>query len=174
MRYTMLMGTRIVAPRGLSVGLALALLAAPLACSFSYSSKSLSKSSKGVSGSVSKSSKGISKSTSESSERSSGSSSESSKSEETRYREDVEEFTGAWVSSGRGGPESDFLGAIGGFAEKRGITDWESDVITWEGIGRGLGRAELSEAQLEAYKHSWADDDSEHTELIQRGYDATR
>jgi hypothetical protein len=163
MRYTMLMDTRIIAPRGLSLGLALALLAASLACSFSYSSKSFSKSSKG-----------ISKSASASSKSSSGSISESSGSEETRYREDVEEFTKAWVSSGGGGPESNFLGAIGGFAEKRGITDWESDVITWEGIGRGLGRAKLSDAQLEAYKYSWADGDSEHMALIQRGYDATR
>jgi hypothetical protein len=83
-------------------------------------------------------------------------------------------FTEAWVASGGSASHRDFLGALGDVAEKRGITDWEADDTTWEGIGRGLGRAELSLAQLEAYKYSWAGDDSEHMALIQRGYDATR
>ena len=150
---------RFTVRRGLSTALALVLLAVPVGCSFSYSSKSLSKSSKGISKSVSTSSK---------------SSSESSKSEETRYREDVEEYTEAWLSSGADRSESDFLGGIADFAEKRGISDWESDAVTWEGIGRGLGRAKLGAAGLEAYKRSWAAGDPARVALIQRGYDATR
>jgi len=153
---------------GLSLGLALVLLTAPLGCSFSYSSKSLSKSSKGISTSPSKSSKSSSKSSK------SSSGSPQAEIETTRYRDDVELFTEAWLASGGGASRRDFLGALGDVAEKRGITDWESDATTWEGIGRGLGRAGLSQAALEAYKHSWAGDDRGHRALIQRGYDATR
>jgi hypothetical protein len=149
--------------RPVSTTLALLLLAAPVGCSFSYSSASLSKSSKGISKSVSASSASVS-----------GSSSESSKTQETRYREDVEAYTEAWVSAGADRSESDFLGGIAGFAQKRGISDWESDAVTWEGIGRGLGRAKLSKASFEGYQRSWAAGDPRRMELIQRGYDARR
>jgi hypothetical protein len=167
------MRARSIALRGICLCSALALLAAIPGCSFYYSSRSLSKSSKGISTSPSKSSKSGSKS-SKSSSRSSKSSSRSSKVETTRYRDDVEELTEAWVASGGGVSRSDLLGAVGDIAARRGVTDWESDPSTWEGIGRGLGRAGLSEAQLEAYKYSWAGDDRGHMALIQRGYDATR
>lgn len=152
----------------MSLGLALALLAAPLGCSFYYSSRSLSKSSKGISTSPSKSSKSSSKSSK------SSSGSRETAIETTRYRDDVEVFTEAWIASGGGASSRAFLGALGDLAEKRGITDWESDATTWEGIGRGLGRSGLNRTELEAYKHSWARDDSGHRALIQRGYDATR
>lgn len=149
--------------RPLSTTLALLLLAAPVGCSFSYSSKSLSKSSKGISKSVSASSASVS-----------GSSSESSKSQETRYREDVEAYTEAWVSAGSDRSQGDFLGGVAGFARKRGISDWESDPTTWEGIGRGMGRAKLSQASFEGYQRSWAADNPQRMEMIRRGYDATR
>src|SRR5262245_16337607 len=32
---------------------------------------------------------------------------------------------------------------LGGVAEVHGVTDWEADPATWEGIGRGLAEAQI-------------------------------
>jgi hypothetical protein len=129
------------------------LLAPLLACSFSYSSKSISDSVKGSSDS-------------------SGSSSASSATNESRYKKDVEEYTTAFVTSGGGEPGS-FLSGIGDLARKRGITDWEANAATWDAIGRGLGKAKVNEAQLQAYEQSWAAGHPDRQQGMQKGWEAT-
>jgi hypothetical protein len=143
-------GFRVCALAGVVV-----LAAVSLACSFSYSSKS------------------ISDSVESSFESSSASSSSSSpESNDARYRDDVESYTQAYVVSG--GSEGAFLAGVSEFARKRGITDWESDENTWRGIGRGLGRAKVDRAQLGVYEQNWAGGDPEKVKLIRKGYDEVR
>jgi len=128
-----------------------ALAAASLACSFSYSSGSLSDS------------------VESSSESSSSSSPESNAS---KYRQDVASYTQAWVVSG--GSENAYFGGIADLAQKRGITDWESDDDTWRGIGRGLGRAKIDKVQLGVYEKNWAGGDPERVNLMRKGFDEVR
>ena len=135
-----------------------ALLATSLACSFSYCSKSLSDSSKSSSESVSGSS------------RSSSGSSSPEKQSAARYEEDVADYTEAYLLSGGG--DSGFLRGVGDIARDRGVSDWESEQVTWEGIGRGLARVRVSDVQLEVYKSNWSGGDVAKMKSIQRGYNA--
>ena len=136
------------------VSLAIA-LAFGSACSFSYSSKSSSDSSK---------------SSSESSASSSGSSSPNQ--EAARYEQDVSDYTEAYVISG--GSDGAFLRGVGDIAEKRGISDWESHGRTWEGIGRGLARVNVSTVQLDVYKTNWAGGDPDKVAGIEKGFGTGR
>jgi hypothetical protein len=129
-------------------------VAGALACSFSYSSQSASDSSRS------------------SSESSSSISTSSSPRSGTAYRNDVSDYTEAYVLSG--GSEGGFLQGLGRIAEKRGITDWEADENTWTGIGRGLGRTRIRPVQLEVYQQNWSGGDPERMKLIQQGFDAAR
>jgi hypothetical protein len=137
-----------------SAAVALLLLAGPLACSFSYSSQSFSDSSKSSSDSSSSSSRSSSPNTG------------------AAYRNDVSDYTEAYVVSG--GSDGAFLNGIGGLAEKRGITDWESDENTWIGIGRGLGKTPITNVQLGVYKENWGGGDPQTMQQIQTGFDAAR
>jgi len=122
-----------------------------MACSFSDSSKSSSDSST----SPSKSSKS------------------SSGDDTAQFHQDVEQYTAAYVQGGGKG-ERGFLSGLGELARKRGVSDWESEEGAWESIGRGLGRAEVGDAERTAYVHAWADDDVDHAHAIERGYEASR
>lgn len=108
-----------------------------------------------------------SKSSSESSASSSGSSSPESK--ETQYRNDVRDFTAAYVKSG--GRLDDFKRRLGELAKERGITDWETNLVTYEGIGRGLKKAKVSKVELETYTSNLAGTDPARAKAIKSGYD---
>jgi len=144
--------------RGCSLVLLLAGVVAVAGCSFFYSSKSSSDSSKGSS----KSSNSFSQS-----------SSDSSSPDQARaraYKADVADYTQAHVISG--GSAGSFLNGIAALAEKRGVSDWESDAATWEGIGAGLARANVTKEQLSVYKQNWGGGNTEAMQGIQRGYDS--
>ena len=141
--------------RGWSLVLLLAGSLAVGGCSFSYSSKSSSDSSK----SSSKSSTGSSESSS--------ASSSPDRARAQKYKDDVADYTQAFVTSG--GAAASFKDGIGAIAEKRGVSDWESDAATWEGIGVGLARANVTKEQLEVYKQNWSGGNTEAMEGIQRG-----
>jgi hypothetical protein len=111
-----------------------------------------------------------SKSSSESSASSSASSSPESK--ETQYRNDVRDFTAAYVKSG--GRIEDFKRRLGDLAKERGITDWEQNLVTYEGIGRGLGKAKVSQVELETYTANLAGADAAKAKAIKEGYDAEK
>ena len=111
-----------------------------------------------------------SKSSSESSESSSASSSPESK--ETQYRNDVRDFTAAYVKSG--GRIEDFRRRIGDLAKERGITDWETNLVTYEGIGRGLGKAKVSQVELETYTSNLAGMDPAKAKAIKDGFEAEK
>lgn len=118
-------------------------------CSFSYSSKSISK---------------IVSSPFKSSSKSSGSSSP-----EQAYQADVSDYTAAYIKSG--GNTTKLKAGISAVAEKRGITDWENDESTYTGLGEGLKRAGVNQPTLEGYKSSLATT-PEQAGWIQEGYDS--
>ena len=121
-------------------------------CSFSASSKGSSNSSGSISDIISSPSK----------------SSSGSSSPEDQYTEEVKDFTASYVKSG--GSTSALEQEVGKIAEKRGISDWENNEATYVGIGKGLHKAGLNQAEVDGYKASLAAN-AQQAEWIQDGYD---
>src|SRR5215475_11761986 len=116
--------------------LLLAVVALSAGCSFSDSS-----------GASSESSAHSSDSSAHSSDSSSRSSSPDNK--ESAYRDDVRDYTEAYVKSG--GQFDAFQKRLGELARKYDVTNWEDSLATYEGVGAGLGRAKVRQSQVDAY-----------------------
>jgi hypothetical protein len=123
--------------------------------------------------SVSVSSWSLSKSVRSSSRSSDSSSSSSPGAAERAYREDVADYTRAFAKS-HGGDFRGFQADLARLAEEHGITNWEENPATYTAIGEGLAGAEVSGAELMAYRRNLAGGDPRKADLIQQGYDAAR
>src|SRR6266478_6481985 len=123
--------------------------------------------------SVSVSSWSLSKSVRSSSHSSDSSSSSSPGAAERAYREDVSDYTHAFAKS-HGGDFAGFQADLARLAEEHGITNWEENPATYTAIGEGLGSAEVSDAELMAYKRNLSGGDARKADLIQQGYDSAR
>jgi hypothetical protein len=98
-------------------------------------------------------------------------SSQSSKSsgEKESYQGDVRDYTEAYLRS-----SSDLQGfrrGVASLAQKHGITNWEADQASYTGIGEGLGKARVKQAQLEVYKTNLSGGDAVKASAIQKGYE---
>ena len=103
---------------------------------------------------------------------SSGSSSRSSSPQRAEdYRAEVRDYTSAYVKSG--GDFDAFTRGLSGIASKHGVSNWESDDVTYVGIGQGLQRGGVTPTQLEVWKSNLARGDASKAASIQRGYDST-
>ena len=132
--------------RWISAVVSLALLAS--GCSFSHSSRSISKTASSPF----------------------EWSSDSSSPDAVAYREDVRDYTYAYVRSG--GDLAAYQRGIGELAERRGVADWERDEMTCAGIGAGLRRAELDDDEAQAFAESLFGSGSDSVEGVRRGYEA--
>ena len=101
---------------------------------------------------------------------SSGSSSPENK--ETQYRNDVRDFTASYVKSG--GRMDEFRRRLGDLARERGITNWEDNLVTYDGIGRGLGKAQASQVELDTYTANLSGGNANKAKAIRSGYDAEK
>lgn len=133
--------------RAQSVVPMLLLLAAVAGCSFSDSSASISKSISSPFASSSGSSPGGTEA----------------------YQNDVADYTYAHVISSN--QFDTFWKGVANVAERHGITNWEAENATYVGIGQGIRRAKLSEAQLEVIAKNLSGGDAKKIKLIQEGYD---
>src|SRR5262245_44452232 len=118
-------------------------------------------------GSLSKSSSSPFESSSASSESSSRS---SSPERGQAYRDDVREYTQAYVKSG--GDYASFSSGLSGIASKHGVSNWEADTNTYVGIGEGLKQAGVTPMQLEVWKANLSGGDPTKASAIQKGYDS--
>lgn len=96
-------------------------------------------------------------------------SSSNSSSPEDAYQADVADYTAAYIKSG--GDASKLKYEISSIAEKHGVTHWELNESTYQGLGKGLKKAGLSQVEVDAYKRNLADTD-EKAAWIQQGYDS--
>jgi hypothetical protein len=99
---------------------------------------------------------------------SSGSSSGSSSADRESYRNDVRDYTDAYVKSG--GQFESFTRGLTEIATKHGVSDWEADQDTFVGIGTGLKKAGVTPTQLEVWKTNLANGDATRAASIQKGY----
>lgn len=121
--------------------------------------------------SKSSTSQASSDSSSDSSTSSSGSSGSSSGSSSgpSRYVRDVRDYTEQFVLSG--GDFESFRLQLGKIAEKHGVTNWEQDRDTFEGIGRGLKKARVSGGRLdELEKELTTGANAQAAEWLRKGY----
>lgn len=97
-------------------------------------------------------------------------SSQSSKSsdEKESYKSDIRDYTEAYVRSSN--DVAAFRNGLASIAQKHGISNWEADPTTYTGIGQGLGKAHVKQAQLEVYKANLAGGDAAKAAAIQEGY----
>ncbi|MDJ0851779.1 MAG: putative lipoprotein [Myxococcota bacterium] len=114
----------------------------------------------------SESSSDSSRGSSKSSRSSSGSSGKAS------YVGDVRDATREWALGGT--DSASFKRELAQIAESAGITDWESDEDTYEGIGRGLKRTGVKGARLEELKRDLGRGNAQHMQWIQKGFDRER
>src|SRR5262245_58048467 len=115
----------------------------------------------------------ISNSVSDSSESSSDSSASSSPaSKESLYRDDIRDYTAAYVKSG--GRIADFNQKVGELAKARGITNWKENMVTYEGIGQGLVKAGAAGVELDTYVKNLAGGDPRKEAAVRRGYDSAK
>ena len=135
-------------PRRFALACALgALLLAPLGCSLSYSSESISKS-------VSSPFK--------------SSSSSSGEEEDPAYQEEVASYTAGFAGSG--GDTLTFRRGVASIAERRGISDWEDDDQTCRAIGKGLHKAGLDEGRAEAMAGDLLSGRADRVKVVMKGY----
>lgn len=97
----------------------------------------------------------------------------SSKDRGQSYRDDVRDYTKAYVQSG-GADFASYTSGLGRIAAKHGVSDWSADEDTFVGIGAGLKQAGVKLADLEVWKTNLAGTDASKAASIQRGYDATK
>jgi hypothetical protein len=88
-----------------------------------------------------------------------------------RYEWEVSDYTEVFAVGG--GDDASFRRGIAELAVRRGISDWEADPDTWLNIGRGLGRAGISEASFMGYVDRWAGNDELRRNLMQKGFEET-
>jgi hypothetical protein len=128
-------------------------------CSFSESSKSGSDSS----GSISDSTSSIVSSPSSISGKS------------KKYQNEVADYTMAYVKSSQPNANyNTFLKGLSDIAAKEGVTNWDQDLLTYRGIGKGLKKADVEGIAYETYKKNFARNDSKKMEEIDDGYDAEK
>ncbi|MGZ8237669.1 MAG: putative lipoprotein [Methylobacter sp.] len=119
-------------------------------CSFSDSSKSISDSTSSIVSSPS---------------------SISGKSE--KYQNEVADYTMAYVKSSQPGADyNSFLKGVSDIAAKQGVTNWDQDLLTYMGIGKGLKKAKVEGIAYETYKKNFAGGDYKKMEEIQNGYES--
>jgi hypothetical protein len=105
-------------------------------------------------------------------ESSSESSASSLKSSETRYREEIRDATVAYVREG-GDPEA-FRARLAEIARFHGVSDWDGNQATWEGVGEGLARAKVTGVALESQKTTLTGSEPVRMNWIQTGYDRAK
>lgn len=120
------------------------------ACSFSYSSKSISDSTSSIISSPS-----------------------SISGESKKYRNDIADYTVAYIKSSKTdtGYNSYFKG-ISEIAAKSGVANWDQDALTYIGIGLGLKRSGVDGVAYETYRKNFGNNDPTKMENIQNGYEA--
>ncbi|HJV34210.1 putative lipoprotein [Geomonas sp.] len=99
-------------------------------------------------------------------------SSRSSSHDKESYQRDIRDYTEAYVRSSA--DVQGFRSGLASIAEKHGISNWEADSATYKGIGQGLGRAKVKQAQLEVYKANIASGNATYASAMQDGYDQYR
>ena len=89
--------------------------------------------------------------------------------QEESYRDDVREYTYAYVDAD--GELLDFEGGLGQIAERHGVCNWDATDATYVAIGAGLAQAQVSSSDLDGFKRTLGRSNPLRMAQIQRGFD---
>lgn len=117
--------------------------------------------------SISESVKSSFESSSASLSSSSGSSGSSSNDRES-YRNEVRDYTSAYVKSG--GQFDNFTRGLDSIAERHDVANWEADNDTYVGIGAGLRAANVTPEQFRVWQTNLTGTDGAKAAAMQKGY----
>lgn len=98
----------------------------------------------------------------------SSSSSESSSRERASYRNEVRDYTSAYVKSG--GQFDNFTRGLDSIAAKHKVTNWEADQDTYVGIGAGLKAAGLNRTDFAVWQSNLSNGDATKAASMAKGY----
>ena len=92
-----------------------------------------------------------------------------------KYQNEVADYTMAYVKSSQPGADyNTFLKGISEIAAKEGVSNWDQDLLTYMGIGKGLKKADVDGIAYETYKKNFAEGDSKKMEAIEDGYESAK
>jgi hypothetical protein len=104
----------------------------------------------------------------ESSSASLASSSGSSSRERENYRNEVRDYTSAYVKSG--GQFDNFTRGLDSVAARHEVTNWEADQDTYVGIGAGLKAAGVTTEQFKVWQANLSNGDATKAASMEKGY----
>lgn len=104
----------------------------------------------------------------ESSSASLASSSGSSSRERESYRNEVRDYTSAYVKSG--GQFDNFTRGLDSIAARHKVTNWEADQDTFVGIGAGLKAAGVTKEQFAVWQTNLTNGDATKAAAMQKGF----
>lgn len=88
------------------------------------------------------------------------------------YSEDVTQL--AYTYGKQGGDIGALRNGVSGLATKRGITNWEVDSVTCQSIGKGVGKAGMSEEGFTKFSQQLFGQDLMKANELRKGYDVTK
>ena len=88
------------------------------------------------------------------------------------YQADVRDYTAAYVRTG--GDVEAFRGQLAELGRTHGITDWDANTATWEGVGEGLAKARVSGVTFETYLTSLTGSDPVKMNAVRSAYERAR
>ncbi|MBX3025858.1 putative lipoprotein [bacterium] len=103
---------------------------------------------------------------------SSGSSESSGSKDRESYRNEVRDYTSAYVKSG--GQFENFTRGLDSIAARHDVTNWEDDQDTYVGIGAGLRVGGVTAEQFTVWQTNLAGGDSAKASSMQKGWDQAK
>ncbi|MBP7283389.1 MAG: putative lipoprotein [Leptospiraceae bacterium] len=97
----------------------------------------------------------------------SGSSSGGGKKESKLYRMDIRDLTAIYYKTGF---DKEFHSDLAQIAQKNGILNWESDSLTYIGIGEGLKKANVNEYEFKTFLKEIEPSRTELRKSLSEGY----
>ena len=130
---------------------------------------SFSKSSESISNSISSPFEWSGSSSDSSSDGDDGGSSEPETKQDTQaYAEDVVQL--AYTFGTQGGDIGSLRSSVSSLAMKRGMTNWETDALTSQSIGKGVRKAGMNEEEFRDFSKRLFGDDLTKASELQKGY----
>jgi len=100
------------------------------------------------------------------------SSSRSSSRDTEAFREEVHDFTYAYVKGG--GDAAAFRRGVAAIAQKHGISSWEDDDLVLRSIGKGMGEAGLEKQEMRDLAGQVFENDPDKIAQVSKGYDSAK
>ncbi len=92
-----------------------------------------------------------------------------------KYQNEIADYTVAYIKSSQSNAGYDtFFKGISDIAAKDGITNWDQNSSTYQGIGKGLKKADVDGVAYDTYKKNFTGGDVNKMDDVQTGYDSEK